>query len=182
MSTPTPKKRSTILVAVGACTFLVFTGFGALMIHNTDDTKVHNARTDTPAAAAPAGAVNGAVQGATSFVIPTDHQAMAVQVPFVQGLAGYAKAGDVVNVYAFVKDNPATNAAGDAMAKLILQKVKVLALNPGADGGSATYILSVSTSDAETMNYLLNAEKVWLTLARDDQGSLLPHGFQASNV
>ncbi|MEY2472256.1 MAG: Flp pilus assembly protein RcpC/CpaB [Actinomycetota bacterium] len=177
----TPKKRSTILVAVGAGVFVVGSGLAALATRDTGST--HNARSDTPlAAAAPAGSVAGAAQGAASFVIPTDHQAMAVQVPFVQGLAGYAKAGDLVNVYGFVKDNPATTPVGDAMAKLILQKVKVLAINPGADGGNATYILAVSTNDAEAINYLSSNEKVWLTLARDDQGTLVPHGFQASNV
>jgi len=82
----------------------------------------------------------------------------------------------------FVKDNPKTAPVGDAMDKLILQKVKVLAVTPGADGGNATYILSVSTDDAETIQYLANAEKIWLTLARNDQGTLVPHGFQATNV
>jgi hypothetical protein len=178
----TPKKRSTILVAVGAGVFVVGSGLAALATRDTGTT--HNARSDTPiaAAAAPAGSVAGAAQGAAGFVIPADHQAMAVQVPFVQGLAGYAKSGDLVNVYVFAKDNPATGAINDPVGKLVLQKVKVLAVNPGADGGNATYVLSVGTSDAETINYLVNAEKVWLTLARNDQGTLLPHGFQANNV
>ena len=35
----------------------------------------------------------------TSFTIPEGKQAVAVQMPFVAGLAGYAKAGDIVNVY-----------------------------------------------------------------------------------
>jgi Flp pilus assembly protein CpaB len=178
----TPKKRSTILLAVGAGVFVVGTGLAALATRDTGGT--HASRSDTPisAAAAATNAAANTAAGATPFVIPTDHQAMAVQVPFVQGIAGYAKAGDFVNVYAFVKDNPATNTINDPMGKLVLQKVKVLAVTPGADGGNATYILSVSTSDAETINYLSNAEKVWLTLARGDQGSLLPHGFQANNV
>jgi Flp pilus assembly protein CpaB len=179
----TPKKRSTILIAVGTCTFLAFSGFAALAIHNTGGDKKAAARSDTPVTApAPAGSVAATAAGAASFVIPADHQAMAVQVPFVPGLAGYAKAGDLVNVYGFVHDNPKTAPVGDSMAKLILQKVKVLAVTPGTDGGNATYVLAVSTDDAETIQYLANAEKIWLTLARNDQGSLVPHGFQATNV
>ena len=178
----TPKKRSTILVAVGAGVFVVGTGLAALATRDTGGT--HASRSDTPIAASAASntAAGAPATGTAAFVIPTDHQAMAVQMPFVPGLAGYAKAGDLVNVYGFVRDNPKTTAAGDAMAKLILQKVKVLAVTPGADGGNATYILSVGTDDAETIQYLVNAEKVWLTLARNDQGSLVPRGFQATNV
>jgi Flp pilus assembly protein CpaB len=107
---------------------------------------------------------------------------MAVQMPFVQGLAGYAKAGDVVNVYGAYRTLPINAAPEDPQAKLVLQKVKVLAVNPGADGGNATYILSVSTSEAEAVAYLSTFQKVWLTLARDDQGSLLPKGFSDNNA
>ena len=183
--TTTPKKRSTILVAVGAGVFVVGTGLAALATRDTGGTNnTHAARSDTPVtAAAPAhGAVANSATNLPGFTIPAGHQAMAVQVPFVQGLAGYPKAGDDVNVYAFVKDNPKTTGVGDPMAKLVLQKVKVLAVTPGADGGNATFMLAVTTDEAETVNFLASSEKIWLTLARDDQGSLLPKGFQAANV
>jgi Flp pilus assembly protein CpaB len=178
----TPKKRSTILVAVGAGVFMVGTGLAALATRDTGGSNNHAARTDTPVTApAPAGAVKTAA-GATTFVIPADHQAMAVQVPFVQGLAGYAKAGDLVNVYGEYRTQPPTAAPEDPVAKLVLQKVKVLAVNPGADGGNATYVLSVSTADAETVMYLSTFQKVWLTLARDDQGVLSSgKGFSIHN-
>ena len=172
MATTTPKKRSTILVAVGAGVFVVGTGLAALATRDTGSTN-HASKSDTPVtAAAPAGSVGTTTGGATGFVIPVDHQAMAVQVPFVQGLAGYAKAGDLVNVYGDFKALPGATQADDAGAKLILQKVKVLAVTPGVDGGNATYILSVSTSDAEAIQYLASFQKAWLTLARDDQGVL----------
>jgi len=181
MSTPTPKKRSTILVAVGAGVFVVGTGLAALATHDDGGSK-NAARSDTPvAAAAPAGNVTAAAGGA-GFTIPADHQAMAVQVPFVQGLAGYAKAGDEVNVYGVLKDNAATASVIDPVGKLVLQKVKVLAVNPGADGGNATYMLAVDTHDAEAIAYLTSNEKVWLTLARDNQNTLLPKGFGANNA
>ena len=180
MST-TPKKRSTILIAVGTGVFVVFTGFAAILTHSSNASSTHG-RTDTPIAAkAPAGST-AAGAGTTAFTIPADHQAMAVQVPFVQGLAGYAKVGDLVNVYGEYKTIPLGASPEDPIAKLVLQKVKVLAVNPGADGGNATYVLSVSTSDAEAIAYLATFQKVWLTLARDDQGILPAKGFSIHNA
>jgi hypothetical protein len=169
----TPKKRSTILVAVGAGVFVVGTGLAALATRDTGGSNNHAARSDAPVVqASAAGSAGSGAANASGLVIPADHQAMAVQVPFVQGLAGYAKAGDMVNVYGEYRTVPLTAAPEDPVAKLVLQKVKVLAVNPGADGGQATYILSVSTSDAEAIQYLATFQKVWLTLARNDQGVL----------
>jgi hypothetical protein len=172
MQTPTPKKRSTILLAVGAGVFVVGTGLAALATRDTGGSNTHAARSDAPVVAAAAGSAGSGAANGASLVIPADHQAMAVQVPFVQGLAGYAKAGDVVNVYGEFRTVPLNAAPEDPVAKLVLQKVKVLAVNPGADGGQATYILSVSTSDAEAIQYLSTFQKIWLTLARSDQGVL----------
>ncbi|HVV36939.1 MAG TPA: RcpC/CpaB family pilus assembly protein [Acidimicrobiales bacterium] len=175
----TPKKRSTILMAVGASTFVVGVGFAGMLVHR-DGGSPHNARSDTPVTApAAANAAATSAAGTASFVVPVDHQAIAVSVPFVQGLAGYAKTGDVVNVYGTFSSLPGT---AEPVAKLVLQKVKVLAINPGADGGNATYVLSVSTSDAEAIEYLSTFQKVWLTLARDDQGTLIPKGFSSHNA
>lgn len=180
---PAPKKRSTILVAVGAGVFVVGTGLAAMATRDTGGDDNVRAAASSPttlvagAVSPPAGAA-----GSTSFVIPSDHQAMAVQVPFVQGLAGYAKPGDVVNVYGAYTSLPIAASPQDPVAKLVLQKVKVLAVNAGVDGGNATYVLSVSTQEAESLAYLSSFQKIWLTLARDDQGSLLPKGFSDNNA
>jgi Flp pilus assembly protein CpaB len=175
-----PKKRSTILVAVGAGVFVVGAGLAALATRDAGGNPVR-ASASAPTTVV-AGAVSPPASGGASFVIPSDHQAMAVQVPFVQGLAGYAKAGDIVNVYAAYKSLPIGKAPEDPIAKLVLQKVKVLAVNGGVDGGNATYVLSVSTAEAESIAYLSSFQKIWLTLARDDQGSLLPKGFSDDNA
>lgn len=179
----TPKKRSTILVAVGAGVFVVGTGLAALATRDSGGggDNVRAAASNAPTTIV-AGAVAPPAAGGTSFVIPTDHQAMAIQVPFVQGLAGYAKPGDLVNVYAAYKSLPINAAPEDPIAKLVIQKVKVLAVNVGVDGGNATYILSVSTQEAESLAYLSTFQKVWLTLARDDQGSLIGKGFSDNNA
>ena len=174
-----PKKRSTILVAVGAGVFVVGTGLATFATRDTGGSDVKAAATQTTSAV---GAVSPAAGAAanTSFLIPEGHQAIAVNVPFVAGLAGYAKAGDVVNVYGAYKAIPV--GPEDPVGKLVLQKVKVLAVTPGVGGGESTYVLAAKTTDAEAIVYLTNFQKVWLTLARDDQGSLVPKGFSDANA
>ena len=181
MPSPTPKKRSTILVAVGAGVFVVGTGLAALATRDSGGGTVNAKASSTPTTVA-AGAVSPASGVGPGFTIPGDHQAMAVSMPYVEGLAGYAKPGDLVSVYGAYKTIPINASPEDPIAKLVLQKVKVLAVTPGADGSNATYILSVNTSEAEAIAYLSTFQKVWLTLARDDQGVQLPKGFSDNNV
>lgn len=179
---PQPKKRSTILVAVGAGVFVIGTGLAALATRDSGGTS-HVSSTATTIAAVGAVAPATGVAAGAGFTIPPDHQAIAVSVPFVPGLAGVAKPGDLVNVYGAFKAIPVPGNANDVPAgKLVLQKVKVLALTPCDAGADATYVLSVSTSEAEAIIYLANFDKVWLTLARDDQGSLVPKGFSDNNA
>jgi hypothetical protein len=177
---PSPKKRSTILVAVGAGVFVVGTGLATLA---TRDSGAEHVSASAPTTTIAAGAVNapsGSVAG--NFVIPPDRQAIVVSVPYVAGLGGYAKAGDLVNVYGAYKSLPIGASPEDPVAKLVLQKVKVLAVNPGATGSEATYVLAVNTSDAEALIYLTSFQKAYLTLARDDQTSLIPKGFSDNNA
>ncbi|MEY2425863.1 MAG: Flp pilus assembly protein RcpC/CpaB [Actinomycetota bacterium] len=174
-----PKKRSTILVAVGAGVFVIGTGLAALATRDTGGTT--HASTSNTTVVAQTGAVGAPAAGGAAFTIPDGHQAMAVELPFVEGLAGYAKAGDLVNVYGAYKTLPITASPDDPIAKLVLQKVEVLAVTTGGDASKNTYVLSVSTSDAEAMAYLTTFQKVWLTLARDDQGPQAPKGFSDNN-
>ena len=175
-----PKKRSTILVAVGAGVFVVGTGLATLATRDTTHSDTKATAASKPAASVGAVTPSAGAVSTASFTIPEGHQAMAVSVPFVAGLAGYAKAGDLVNVYGAYKAIPV--GPEDPVGKLALQKVKVLAVTPGVAGSDSTYVLAVSTPDAEAIVYLTNFQKVWLTLARDDQGSLVPKGFSDNNA
>jgi hypothetical protein len=176
----TPKKRSTILVAVGAGVFVVGTGLAALATR--DDGGTTQAAASNTTVVAPTGAVAAPAGGGAAFTIPADHQAMAIELPYVEGLAGYAKAGDLVNVYGAYKSMPIGASPDDPIAKLVLQKVEVLAVTTGGDAGKNTYVLSVNTAEAEAMAYLSTFHKVWLTLARDDQGPQLLKGFSDNNA
>ena len=181
--------RSTMLVAIGAAVFVAGSALAFFAVRGGDDDadKAAVRATGTrPQASAP-GAVTppGSSTAAVAFTIPEGKQAMAVQVPFVQGGGGYAKAGDKVNVYGVYKNHPANAQMKAPAAKLVLSKVEVLAVSsptPGAGTGNATYLLALDAPDAEQVVYLQSHESVYLTLARDDQGPLTTPGITSANA
>ena len=189
MKNPT-KSRSTLLVAVGAGVFVVGTGlaFVATQSDEPSSTSVNAAVTTTT----PAGFVAPkAESSAPGFTIPPGHQAIAVQVPFVNGVAGYAKAGDHVNVFGAFKNFPANGALPNPAAKLVLADVEVLAVDTAAPSGgsggtapaaAATYLLAVDATQAESLVYLQSFEASYLTLAREDQGGLTTPGRTPKNA
>lgn len=174
----TTKKRSTFLIGIGACALIVSTALAALVTRDSGGEPKVQATASTPTTLA-VGAVAAPV-GVPSFTIPNGKQAISVQVPAVPGMSGFVKAGDVVNVYGAY--SPINGVPTDNQAKLVLQKVTVLASQATPDGAATTYVLSVDTADAEALVYLTSFQKVHLTLARNDQGSLLPKGFSGRNA
>lgn len=162
------RNRSTALIAIGAAVFVVGAAFAFILVRDDgDDSKVSAA-----APAAPASGTEPAPQPAPGAVpavkVPAGKEAVAVQVPTVPGLAGYAKAGDRVNVYGTFKDRqPNAGARGVPLAKLILADASVLAVTApaaGAEGGTATYLLAVKPGDAEKVIYLASFEGIWLSI------------------
>jgi Flp pilus assembly protein CpaB len=122
--------------------------------------------------------VNAAAPAApTSFTIPAGKQAVAVQVPFVAGLAGYARAGDIVNVYGNVQNDKAPTIPAPPATKLILPGVQVLAVTgpaPGVDTGNATYLLALDANQAEQAIFFARFETMWLTLVPKGQPNAQP--------
>ena len=121
---------------------------------------------------------------AGSFKIPEGKQAVAVQLPFVPGGAGYVGAGDRVNVYGAVK-----NAPGGPVVRMILSGVEVLdtstevaprrattGAQPGERpaGEQVTYLLALSPEEAGEVIYLSAYESVWM--------ALMPEGQQPSGL
>lgn len=173
------KKRSTFLIGIGASALVVSSGLAFLVTRDGDPKPTVNANVSAPTTIAAVGSV-AAPAGVPTFTIPSGMQAIEVQVPSVAGLTGYVKAGDLVNVYGAL--SPVNGQPADNAGKLVLQKVKVLASQASADGTSTIYVLAVNTNDAEAIVYLTNFQKVYLTLARNDQGGLLPKGFSGRNA
>ena len=107
--------------------------------------------------------------------IPEGKTALAVQLANVPGVAGFAGAGDRINVYGVVKaGSDPKNPAG--MAHLIMQNTEVLNVNgaplaaaQGQPGGAGLlYLLAVSPAEAERLIYLSTFESLYFSLVSKD--------------
>ena len=94
-------RRSSQMLILGLAIFVI--GAGVVLVSfmgsGGGKDKSSSATTSTTIQAGTEVVNTGAVAAPTSFTIPEGKQAVAVQLPAVAGLAGYAKAGDIVNVY-----------------------------------------------------------------------------------
>jgi hypothetical protein len=165
-------RRSSQMLMLGLAVFVI--GAGVVLVSfmgsggGNDKTAVST--TSTTVQAGTVVVNSAAVAAPTSFTIPEGKQAVAVQMPFVAGLAGYAKAGDHVNVYGNVEKG-ATDPVPPA-TKLILPDVTVLAVTgpgPGAEGGNATYLLALDAAQAEQAIFFAKFDSLWLTLVPKGQ-------------
>jgi Flp pilus assembly protein CpaB len=165
-------RRSTQMLILGLAIFVIGAGVVFLSLNGSDGGSGSTAASTTSTTIqAGTVVVNAAAPAApTSFTIPEGKQAVAVQVPFVAGLAGYAKAGDRVNVYGNVEKGAITPVP--PVTKLILPDVEVLAVTgpaPGTEAGNSTYLLALDTVQAEQAIFFARFESVWLTLVPKGQ-------------
>lgn len=177
-------RRSTQMLALGIAVFIVGAGVVFLSLGGDGD-KAAEAPVVTTSTTIQAGTViipTATVPAPVSFTIPEGMQAVAIQVPFVKGLAGYATAADRVNVYATVEKGPArTDGLPPSEAKLWLANVEVLAVNgppAGAGVGDTTYLLALGAADAEKAIFLARFETMWLTLVPKGQPAATTQGMR----
>ena len=179
------RNRSTALIAIGAAVFVVGAALTFLLVRDGKDSKV---TASAPAASAVAGGEATAVAAAPAAVkVPAGKEAVAIQVPTVPGLAGYARVDDEVNVYGTFKEHqPIASVKGPPLAKLVLSNAKVLAVTAppaGAEAGNTTYLLAVNPGDAEKVVYLASFEGIWMSLSADGAPDLGPTpGHNALNI
>ncbi|MDQ3897177.1 MAG: Flp pilus assembly protein CpaB [Actinomycetota bacterium] len=107
--------------------------------------------------------------------IPDGKTALALQLANVPGVAGFAGAGDQINVYGVVK--PGSDPKQPAgMAHLIMQNTEVLnvigatlAATQGQPGGTGlVYLLAVTPAEAERLIYLSTFEQLYFSLVSKD--------------
>jgi Flp pilus assembly protein CpaB len=106
--------------------------------------------------------------------IPEGKTALALELANVPGVAGFAGAGDRINIYGVVKSSP--DQGGAASVKLIMQNTEVLNVNgtvlaatPGQPGGTGlVYLLAVSPVEAERLVYLTSFESLYFSLVSKD--------------
>lgn len=168
-------RRSTQMLILGLAILAIGAGvvFVSLSGSGSGSGKSAAATTTTTVQAGTVIVNSAAPSAPTSFTIPDGKQAVAVQIPYVAGLAGYAKAGDTVNVYGNV-DEKGTGVTAPALpaTKLILPGVQVLAVTgpgPGADSGNATYLLALDENQAEQVIFFEKNQSLWLTLVPKGQ-------------
>jgi len=107
--------------------------------------------------------------------IPDGKTALAVQMNNVPGVAGFAGAGDHVNIYGLIKpDTDPKNPQG--AAHLVLQNTEILNVNganlaaaQGQPGGTGlVYLLAVSPMEAERLVYLTTFQQLYFSLVSKD--------------
>jgi Flp pilus assembly protein CpaB len=115
------------------------------------------------------------VIGGTIRPIPAGKQAIAVQLAKVPGVAGFAGAGDKVDIYAVAKTPPDPRTA--VQVNMVMQQIEVLSVNgttlaaaPGQPGGEGlVFLLAVSPEQAARLVYLTNFETLYFSLLPNNQ-------------
>jgi Flp pilus assembly protein CpaB len=167
-------RRSTQMLILGLAIFVIGAGvvFVSLKGSGGGSGRAALPTTSTTVQAGTVVVSAAAPSAPTSFKIPEGKQAVAVQVPFVSGLAGYTKAGDFVNVYGSVDEKGTVANPAPPATKLILPGVEVLAVTgpaPGAETGNATYLLALDADQAEQAIFFAKFQSLWLTLVPKGQ-------------
>jgi Flp pilus assembly protein RcpC/CpaB len=179
-------KRSTQMLILGLAIFVI--GAGVVLVSFTGGGGKSDTAASTTTTTVQAGTVvvnASAPTAPTSFTIPEGKQAVAVQLPYVGGLAGYAKAGDTVNIYGIVDEKAPGVDPAPPLAKLLLPGVQVLAVTgpgPGSDAGNATYLLALDAAQAEQVIFFAKFQSMWLTLVPKGQPKAQTPGRTYTNA
>jgi Flp pilus assembly protein CpaB len=168
-------RRSSQMLILGLAIFVIGAGVVLVSFMGSGDGKDKSAASTTTTTIQAGTVVVGATApGAApiTFKIPDGKQAVAVQVNNVAGIAGYAKAGDIVNVFGNIQNDKTGTNPPPTQTKLILPGVEVLAITapaPGTETGNATYLLALDTAQAEQAIFFARFESLWLTLVPKGQ-------------
>lgn len=125
--------------------------------------------------------------------IPAGLNAVTVNVPIPQDVAGYVSAGDKVNLYMTSRDipNEVAGTPGGAAARLLLSNVTVLstvvantpaAVAPVPATGPEYFTLALSPSDTEKVIYAETFEQVWFALVHPGDPNAVTTGQAATTL
>jgi len=109
--------------------------------------------------------------------IPDGKTALAIQLANVPGVAGFAGAGDHINIYGVMKAGEDPKFP-NGQVHLVMQNTEVLNVNgatlaaaQGQPGGAGLlYLLAVSAPEAERLIYLSTFESLYFSLVSKDAG------------
>jgi Flp pilus assembly protein CpaB len=183
-------RRSNNIVVIGAAIFAI----GALLVFlglKSQSKPVAKPQSAPIAATTPATQVRTVTSGAaaavgqtTTYTIPKGMQAVSIEVPSVAGLAGYAKAGDMINMYATVRNQQTSGRLKTPYVKLVLQNVKVLDVRSPAPGtgGSSVYLLALDVKQAEEVIFWAKYESLWLAIVTPQNTPIVSTGRSYQNA
>ena len=120
-----------------------------------------------------------------TVVIPAGERALSLELQPVPGIAGFAGAGDHIDVYGVVKGEGTPDAV-----RLVLQGVLVLNVNgaglPTAQGQPGSpdliYLVAVTPADAERLIFLSEFDKLYFDLIPAGEGPVKTPGAGPTNV
>jgi Flp pilus assembly protein CpaB len=139
----------------------------------TSDLYGKVAQSDIPAGSVLMGSQFSAAQTVIGTVqIPAGKTALAVQLNNLNGVAGFAAAGDKIDIFGVLKQAPLNTPGGQVRTHLIMQGVDVLRVNnatlapvQGQPGAPALiFLLAVTPDQAERLIYLQTFEDMYFTL------------------
>jgi Flp pilus assembly protein CpaB len=181
-------KRSTRVLTLGLAVFVAGTALTFIGLRSGDAKPAPAAKQAAAPITTAAAPVKGApVAQAPSPVtlLPDGMEAVAVQLPYVPGVAGYVRAGDLINVYATIKNGPTQGKLkNQPLAKLTLTNVRVVDVRAPLQGteGNVTFLLALSAKDAEQVVFLSRYESLWFTLVKPKAKPASTTGRAYTNV
>jgi Flp pilus assembly protein CpaB len=181
-------RKSNNILFVGVAVFAIGAALAFFGL-KSQDKAVAKPQSGPIAAVTPSGEVRtvqtgpAGVAGVTQFRVPAGKQAVAIELPSVPGLAGYARAGDIVNIYATIRNQQPNTKLKEPLSKLVLTGVQVLDVRAPAAGtsGNATYLLALDVNDAERVIFFAKFESLWLAIAPKDQKAVSTTGRSYQN-
>lgn len=190
-------RKSTPLLVIGVAVFVIGSGLAFVALQGTTTgSSSQSKRTPVPTttvAGSPASprvaatASPSSVPGAAALDIPAGKNALAVELPLLQGLDGFAKAGDLINIYANIAKKP-INIPGLASpeTKLIATNVAVLGVLSGAPSaaptGTAVYLLALDATQAEQVIFFTTYESLYFTLVPKNSPPAVTPGRSYQNA
>jgi len=184
------KGKSNNILFVGVAVFVIGAALAFFGLRSGDKAKVNEQ--SAPIAATTPGTQVRTIQvgpaavatAPATFTVPKGKQAVAIELPSVPGLAGYATAGDTVNIYATIRNGETSAKPKEPLTKLVLTGVKVLDVRAPAVGqvGNATYLLALDINEAERVIFFAKYESLWLALTDKDQKPVTTTGRGYQNI
>ena len=191
------RRKSTPIIVIGVAVFVIGAALAFIVLRDhgksksTPATKAAATSATTAAAAAttpvstPTPAATAAGTATALLPIPAGKNAVAVQVTQLAGLDGFAKAGDLVNVFATIKNRTDTPLL-PRFVKLVATNVEVLNVLAGAPTaaptGTTVYLLALDPIQAEQIIFFQTNEALYMSLVPKGSAPAVTSGRSYQNA